>query len=682
MLKIFLVAFIIVILSSGVGSFIYKAFGIKENDFYAPVGLAAIFCALQLLYYPIQFFNSNFIYIILISSIILLLCIFITIKNIKLVFKNLFNAKSLVVLVSLTLFCVVFYQCFIDIEFSDSPMYLNYIAQNINNEHLNLFNLYSGLVGGEWDGLYLYQGYYHFASFLCWLINVPYYLFGAAGYVENIAISTWGLGMIYSMISSMVIIDIVKYFKIKNRLLAFSILVFTLFFSNFYYWRVVFAFYGNTYRTMWITLLMFFIYRWLKSNNDKLKYVLMIIVGSGLACSSSFLFISFSVLFCLSVYLFYIKKENCFKDLALIVLPIVVYASIMIYKSNHIVGLILALLFILYYSLNNLSFITNIIHEIEKFLFRYGKIIFFVMIPIGLMLYSWYINVYEPEYLIDYSYVLQDHQQYDMVKDYTFRYAGIVDNILNVVRWLGVIFIIWKAKTVEDSYIKITFILMIILFLNPLCATALAKTIASNVFYRNVEVLFNPFTETLIIIYIVKCWDNKIANILLSCILLVSTVLGHVLSYIDNDDGLYTFYINGGKDINSIYKIEQGEYEVIKILQQELSDFDEEGQPVVISQANGLRTFLPNVYQPITARDYYYPYNRLDWNFYEIVRKHYPWEEKVDTPYENTCMYLDRYDVDYIIVKYWENPEFDQASDACAVTIFEGAEFKLKKVDR
>lgn len=156
--------------------------------------------------------------------------------------------------------------------------------------------------------------------------------------------------------------------------------------------------------------------------------------------------------------------------------------------------------------------------------------------------------------------------------------------------------------------------------------------------------------------------------------------MGHALSFVDSDEGLYTFYVNGGKEVDHIYKIEHGEYEVIKRLQDELANDPIDGQPVVISQANGMRTFIPNAYQPITTRDFYYPYNRIDWNFYEIVRKHYPWQEHVDTPYENTCMYLERYDVAYLIIKYWDNSEFDQASDACSVTIFESAEFKLKKV--
>ncbi|MEG3003969.1 MAG: hypothetical protein RR878_03370 [Anaerorhabdus sp.] len=227
----------------------------------------------------------------------------ITIINIKKVIKKLLKVETIFVILSLLVFFFVFYNCFIDIEFSDAPMYLNYISQNINNKHINLFNLYTGLVGAEWDSLYLYQGYYHFTSFLCWLINIPHYLFNSTGYVENIAISTWSMGMLYNILSSMVFISIIKYFKWENKVIEYSVLIFTLFFSNFYYLRIAFSFYGNMFRTLLITLLIFLIYQWAKEEKDQLKYLFVLVVAAGLACSSSFLFISFTVLFnCLFIH--------------------------------------------------------------------------------------------------------------------------------------------------------------------------------------------------------------------------------------------------------------------------------------------------------------------------------------------------------------------------------------------
>ncbi|MEF9892061.1 MAG: hypothetical protein RR738_01835 [Anaerorhabdus sp.] len=267
-----------------------------------------------------------------------------------------------------------------------------------------------------------------------------------------------------------------------------------------------------------------------------------------------------------------------------------------------------------------------------------------------------------------------------MVKDYTFRYSGIIDNVLNVIRWIGLIIFIKFSTSRENKFISDMFLLVVFFFLNPLCTTGLAYTIASNVFYRNIEVLFNPFTECLIIWFMLDKLNKKTVVSTSICFILIgSTVLGYLLSWVDSSEGLYTFYINGDKVTDPILKIEKKEVEVIKILQEELSKQDMTSQPIVIIQATDLGTFVPNVYQPpVTIRDYYYQHDRLDWNFYEVVRKHYPWQESVGTPFDDTCMYLERYNVDYLIIKYWENPEFDKASDACAATLFEGSDFKLK----
>ncbi len=98
--------------------------------------------------------------------------------------------------------------------------------------------------------------------------------------------------MIYSLISSMLIVNFAEGLKIKQKSVKYVLIAFTLFFSNFYYWRVAFAFYGNTYRTLLAAYLIYTAYCWLRDKEDSLKYVMMFIVGAGLACSSSYLFIS------------------------------------------------------------------------------------------------------------------------------------------------------------------------------------------------------------------------------------------------------------------------------------------------------------------------------------------------------------------------------------------------------
>lgn len=689
MLKILLVVLWIVICAAVLGLLIEKKLQLKQTVFTAPLGFVALLCLLQLGYYPVQFFNGSIYWIYGISFLILGTLTLAAILNYKVLFHRYFRKESLWVIASFAVFLIVFYQLFIDIGFSDSPMYLNYIAQNIDNQHLNLFNLYTGKIGAEWDGLYLFQGYYHFGSFLCYVINIPQTLMNIGGKIDNIVISTWGLGMIYSLISSMLIVNFAEGLTIRNKWTKRVLLLFTLFFSNFYYWRVAFAFYGNTYRTLLAAYLIFTAYCWIRDREENLRWVMMLIVGAGLACSSSYLFVSFAILFSLAAYLFLTKRPGAFTDMAWIVLPMAVYAVVMFSRNPNLpwAAPLLAVIFGFYYSTCRTPVMKKVIAGVEQFFFRHARVIFYGIIPTAMMAVSAYVNFCKPEYLYNYAYYFNNHQNYDMVKDYYFIYSHLFDNILNLIRWAGVILLCWKASTAEQKFIRVLFVMMILVFLNPLATTAVAYLIASNVFYRTVEVLFNPFTEMLIILAVIHTIENKrILHTVFLITLCGEVVIGHTGSYLSSDYGLYTFYVDGGRDVNPIYKITDEELEAIHILEGLISrdqDYFADGhQPTLISHAEGVRTFLPQVYQVFTARDYYYQWNRVDWIFYDLARRHYSWEAPATEDYSRSCGYLDYYKVDYLIIQYWENPEFDQATDACSITEVTTSKFKIKSVNR
>ncbi len=682
MIKILITVCTVLLISSGIGIELVNRLNIKKLSYSAPLGFIALMFALQLSYYPTQFFNLSFDLIIITSFIILGIGLYFTIKNIKTIIKEVFTYNSIYVGCAFLVFFFVFYHVFIDLEYSDSPMYLNYIAQNIGIDELNKFHLYTGLTGEVWEGIYLFQGYYHFGSFLCWLINIPFYLFNSTSYVENIAISTYGLGMLYSLISSMFFVSMINSLNIKNVLLKNSSLIFVLLYSNFYYWRVVFSYYGNTWRTLCITMLVYFIYVWIKENKDDYRYILMLVLGAGYAFSSSFLFISFCVIFTLMVYLFTTKRKNAFVDLSLIVWPMVLYVTIMYTIGSVHLSILITIAATIYYVGLKKNFILPLVKCVEDFLFKYAKVLFYVIAPIALVGYSAYINVFDPEFLYNFEYWFQDHQEYDMVKDYRFVYANWIDNILNCIRWLGVIIILFDKKY-KNTWFKAIVVVSLLLFLNPFVTTALAKTIASNVFYRTMEMLFNPFTETILILVIVDYFsENKVLINVLCALMIFITGISHYFSWTNNEDGLYTFYIKEEMNLIPFFKVTVEEYEIIKELQRVTADYDEPQQLRVISHAEGLRTFMPQVYQLFTARDYFYPHTRLDEMFYQIARKHHSWEEYPETKYELSCGYIYENDVDYVITKYWENPEFDTALNDCSTIIYESSVFKLREINK
>ena len=190
-LSVLLAAFLL----TGGGIFIAEKLKLSWNGYHAVLGMIFLLAGLQILYYPVQFFNGPFWIIYAETCIVLLLFLAAAVRCWRETIRELWQPRTLWVLAAMLAFAVIFYFCGLDLEYSDSVMYLNYISQNIDIQHLNLFNLYTGKTGAEWDGLYLYQGYYHFVSAYVKLLNLPARLFHR-GAVETLKASVWGMGMI------------------------------------------------------------------------------------------------------------------------------------------------------------------------------------------------------------------------------------------------------------------------------------------------------------------------------------------------------------------------------------------------------------------------------------------------------------------------------------------------------
>ncbi len=686
MVRIILGVILFIIMCTGVGIEASKFLNIKKPGFYTVIGFVVFFCLLQILYYPAQIFNLPFAYIRIVSLLLLGSGLIVTFTNYKDVIKEIFRKEMIIVLISVLIFSFIYSKMFLDIEFSDAATYLNYISQNINIKKLNMFNPVTGLKGHEWDIYYLYQGYYHFGSFVCWLINSPFYMFHVGGFVANITICTWTLGLIYSVISTMFIINLIEYFNFKNNLFKVAIYVYSLFFANFFYWKVAFSFYGNTYRALFGAILIFWIYVWLKEENEQIKYFFPVIITAGLSFTSSYLFISFVIMFSLAVYLFIIERQKVIYDMFTFVAPIAVYGTIMFGKV-YLFILIPALLFLAVIYIGRLfKPVRRTMLYLDDFFYKHIKLIVFIILPIVLVLLTLYLNFIKTGFVPKIPHYFENHQNYDMVKDYYFVYSTIIDNFFNVIRWVGIGLIIYNAKSVEDKFLKVLIIITFYIFLNPLTFSAVAFGLTGIVYYRLIEVVFNPFIELLIFMHVFKLLDfNLNIKKVFAILILVCVLIGNVMSFNDSKLGLYTFYINGGKDTTPLEKISQNEIQAIAEMKKAIDNCEsckDKWQIVVISQTSALRTYMPEIYQIYTSRDNYYVESRLNEAFFQITRRHYPWlNEEVEPEYEDTCGYLTTsYGIDYILLEYWENPEFDKYSDACTVTNFTGSNYKVKTV--
>ena len=677
---------ILFLLFEGLGTWLGDRLNCTVGKYGAPYGAAAFFALIAIIYYPIEILHGDFRILFWETVLVVLFMLYCTIRSWKTVLEHLKSRSSLCLLIGAVAFCFIFYHCYVDLEFSDATMYLGYISQDIGNAHINLFNPYTGVSGKEWDSLYLYQAYYPFVSVYICTLNLTAGAF-RMGQVETLKAAVWGMGMLYQLVSTALLINITALLKTKNVWQKRVLLFFGMFYLNLYYWRVVDAWYGNTWRTLFLTLLMVSVYRWIAGEftDSDAKKILPVISFAGIACSSSYLFISFALLSILAAYLFLRKGENVFQQMSVYVIPLVVYACVMLTHQTSAAYLIMGFFAVYYFLLFTKQKFRDLLHRLDLFIEKHARLIFVILIPCLCMGYSLYLHVAHPEFLYDYDYFFRNHQDVDMVKDYFFVYSTWLDNLINVLRWIGVILLIQNAVKPEDLYLKVSAQLMILVFMNPLATPAIAAAIASNVFYRAWEVMFNPFTELFLINLLFQhlnaCRQGRFLQICLAGLLLFVTIDTNVLALRGDGNASYGFYVSHAGDTDPLSKVTKDEAEAIDALKQALGEEAYSGtQPIILSQIEATRSYLPNVIQLITPRDTYYTDTRVNEDLYQIARRHHPWDEATEAPYEETAALLKQYQVQYAVVRYWENPEYDAALSECGTNIYQNSTIRIYQI--
>ncbi len=177
------------------------------------------------------------------------------------------------------------------------------------------------------------------------------------------------------------------------------------------------------------------------------------------------------------------------------------------------------------------------------------------------------------------------------------------------------------------------------------------------------------------IMLILSKWKKKYVYVIMSIFCIYMIFYAHVVSHINENSGEYGYYLNRG--VMPKYKMTYDNYDAIKSFQKEIEDIDLGRQIRVISHAEGLRIFEPEVHQIFTARELYYPGDRINMEFFEQARNHYPWETYYETDFSSACTYIDRYDVDYVIVEWLQNWDFDIEVSKCGRLFYKNETYHL-----
>lgn len=643
-IPILISSFLFVLSFIGLGSFINQKLNLKLNQlFYYPIGYFTLLGFIQFLIYPwVQLrLPSQFLFII-----ILVLMIFSLGLGLLYLWKNKFNIK--VILTFLIGFIFVGWIGYLMSRQTlgqnsfDYTYYLSMVAHNANSSTLGWTDFGTGLpiaLNIQYD----FQSYYTLGSFLLFAFEPIQRLLSPNLFMITSGLYIWVFSILFYTLEFTLFVGLAVHFK-KLKSLAFVVgaLIFLGFFSATYY-NLTFAFFGNTIRTWIVTFLLFEIVRRYDEQDFSLKsHVWMMLLSSALiAVSSTGFFLGFMLLVAYVLLLFFRQEHIKFyiSRILIIILPTFVFALYYMLIPSALVLVILVLFY------GGIWLLTYLKGNVQAIILNIVKWSLWIGFPTVILVYS-LSQIIKGGSI--YPSFFQDHRAYDMV----WYYFNIEDNFkgfLNSLFFISLILFLIKSK----SSLREVLIVLIILFINPISVYFVHKFLASVVYYRSYELIFNPFTVFMFVIGIESLIQSRflVNRILFASLIvfLVPNVLLHSFyyyhdSFIPNDT------------YNTLYKLDNSQIEPLSVLKTKVL-LENYKEAKVVSQIETVLSHVPNVIN-ILNNDVIRGIDKFSIRPEEskllnifIVRDFIGQEIFDKEPdYENTCNYLIDEKVDFVIV--------------------------------
>ena len=503
MLKMTLLAAAVAAVSEGTGTFVTERMKLVRHGFAAPLGISVLFCLLEIAFLPCLLGHAGMTY-----AAGALLCvgaagIVMAVLAVRKSTENIAWHEVGAVWLSVLLFLII--------------RHLLHGLSDTGGEYALVES------GRAFSSL---QGYSVMASLLA-------LHFGMKNTVTF-------LGILFHLIYAEVSLNIIRLFRLRNRWFAFTLVCYALFMTSFNSWQIAECYAGWLWRPVFAALMLYQTGSWLTRKQEYEKYLLMFYAGAGMFTASGFSMILFEVLYCLGAWLFYKRRIRSLFDLTTLIAPAVIYGWMQLWRKYGAVSLILLGAYIVFLFVRYEKKCRRMLRRAEDFMFDHAVKIMYVIIPVSVTAVSILLFFTEKELIIS----LDEYKEYfthEPLRSYFFMDHNIVNFILDLFRWSGLVILMIQAKSDDEKQLRSMYLLFLILFLNPLSVGLMAKIMGQEVYACSFEVLFNPFTDLclLVAIYRVSAW-TPIGQWVLEILLVVSVVFAHVGSFASLPGGLYT----------------------------------------------------------------------------------------------------------------------------------------------
>lgn len=600
------------------------------------LGFSMIVGFLNITIYPIiNYMASSSIFLVLLIIIICLPALFLQrIRWIR------FDSSVLLFLMILFIRVLISYNRGIAEESFDTIHYLSYIIEAAKGNFLTQFDV-SGTARNWISAVDDFSSHFYILSSIYRMVEFIKSHLSYDILTLTMPVIIWITTIFYYILSISLTFVSMEVLNVKNRFHQLIVILLTQFFIGSFYYNSVFNFYGNTYRSLFAGVLVLLIYLAMQKNKFDIYYSILIMLTSSaiLGFSGSGYLISF-----IAVYTFVVlilrNKDLSNKNLAImyiLFIPVILFVLNFLYLN----GTLSILMIILLISTYGMLFLITLVFKFS--LHSIYKLFFFILFPLGILIYSLRINQTTPlmqDFFIQRSYT-------DMVWNY-LSISNLREILFNSLLWISLILYSIKSKETFSKY----FIVILVIFINPITYPFIVKVLSYDLVYqRNYDALFNTFTIILLFSFVLKIFYRiKIAKI---GILVVTLFLAQYSTFNN-----YHHYFNPEDNYNGFYRLPQDQVEVFEVLNTKihLEEFD---RSVVVSQIPSIKGFVSSIYSVLDYNSYR-SIDRYDenltpslsplWNIF-MPRDYYGQAIFIDEPdYENTCQYLIDAQVDFVLV--------------------------------
>lgn len=668
MIWMFIIAFIIIIISFLCGFLVSELIGFKNENhhFVTPLGFTVLLGILQVLYYPVQIYNlpTKFIYILtFVLFVVIILLSLIKYKRLFKYFKDYIKLYKEVIfgLIIFITFCGIYYYVKYPTRTDDLYFYMPYIINKTKVTNLTA-TLY-----GQYD----FQGFYDFIAMWIWAYNKLVEV-GLAFEILPVAIIGWVISIVLFWILSFCIVDTITWVKnkLKKKWLSWTVGITLFIYSIGAYWYLQTPYLGNSFRRISIVVIFFIIISMIDKFSWKKLIVLELSFISIISqTSTGFFFVAF-ILYGLMFYYAFNNEMGYLRKIVLLSIGPMFFAclyvvNVMLYV-NSLYGLFLLIVL----------FKMDIL--LEKLINKTWMILM-IIIPLFFGIWTRLPSFVMPTFNISYFDInpdFFDRHAYEGIENlFEFSFntpQEIITSLFCIFVWITIIYYLVKniKKDKPDSYISFNIITIFITFFNPWVITFVMTYMTNVVYFRIYDLFFNILTIVLFTTYTLDNLNTKQA--------IVASIMMFIL-YGNEVPKNQTWMFMGfnDEDYNPLYHVNNLEIEVLDKFKKEIL-INKEGPVIIASQIYSAESFTDANIINIKANLYSKGNEQsTEAEFQRVFYRYEPGLEKIEGDYINACELAQERNVEFVIIEAQYNMELEDGIGYCGDKVLEVGSYRI-----